>query len=456
MSDSDKVVHEYTPDENGGMFVMRIAREGKATVDGRIFDAGAITWREPPVPLMFIRQNDPSGRGGHKSSEAVAAITEIWRENDEQGFGTVYGKGYFSMDDAGQNARRLIKEGVISGVSADVGGAVVEELAEEETEDGPRLTRRIISGEIVAVTCLPIPAFDGTKVSVVSSADALIASAGEWAPPTEWFENPRLDEPTPLTVTADGRVFGHVATWGTCHVGRRDKCVTPPKSNSGYKYFNTGQVITADGKTVTVGRLTAGTGHADIEFGAQPAAAHYDNMGWAAAYVHSGEDDHGIWVAGAVSPTVKPEQVATLRAAAVSGDWRVINNELELVGVLAVNSPGFPIARTRAGLVAGAQVSLVAAGMVKKGDCGCGCNGKGDCKDKHDDAEVEETLANDEVLRIGMDDETFENSYPDKEKDGEEVEEDDKEEKDDDEEDLAAIEAELAQLDVEILLPAKL
>lgn len=358
---SEEVTHKYEP--NGATsFVLVVAKEGVPTVDGREFAAGSIEWRNPPVPLMMIRENDPTGRGGHKGSHAVGVISEFWREDDERGYGTIYGRGYFSSDEQGEEARRLITEGVISGVSADVGGAVVEEL--EAHADGVR--RLIRRGSIVAVTALPIPAFDDTKVSVVAE-EAVVASAGsDWAPLSEWFDNPRLDKPTPITVTPEGRVYGHAALWGTCHVGYRDRCVTPPRSKSNYEYFNVGSVLTADGKTVSVGRLTAGTNHAALEFGAQPAREHYDHTGYAAAYVHAGEDEHGVWFAGAVSPTATPEQIAVLRASATSGDWRQIQGALELVGILGVNSPGFPIPKARAGLVAGAQVSLVASGL-----CGC-------------------------------------------------------------------------------------
>jgi hypothetical protein len=446
MVDNAPVTHEYTPNAKGGGFVMRIAKEGQPTVDGRIFDKDSISWREPPIPFMFIRSNDPSGRGGHKSSVAVAAITDIWKEKDEEGFATVYGRGYFSMDEEGQNARNLIKEGVISGVSADVGGAVVEELAEEGDPDidgGLRITRRIKSGEIVAVTGLPIPAFDDMKVSVTAAA-----VPDGWAPPKAWFSNPGFVEPTALTVTADGRVMGHVAVWGTCHVGHRDRCVTPPRSKSNYQYFNVGQVLTAEGEAVSVGRLTAGTGHAALEFGANPAAAHYDHTGWAAAFVHSGEDEHGIWVSGAVSPNATPEQVATLRAAAVSGDWRSVNGALEMVAVLAVNSPGFPVPRPKAGLIAGAQISLVAANIVA--DCGCGCKGKGDCSDNPDHKVEEDEFE----LRIGFDEETTEElSETPEETVTEEAEEGVEEvvESPEEEEDFEAV---LAQWDVEILFPA--
>lgn len=357
----EAVSHTYEPNA-GVSFVMVVAKEGVKTVDGREFAAGAIDWREPPISLMAIRDNDPTGRGGHKSSRAVGVISELWREDDEDGNGTIYGKGYFANDEYGEEARDLISQGVLSGVSADVGGAVVEEL--EASDDGA-LRKIIRRGTIVAVTALPIPAFNETKISV--EQPGLVASASDaWAPKAAWFDNPRLSAPTPITVTADGRIFGHAALWGTCHVGYRDRCITPPHSKTNYSYFNTGQVLTADGKTVNVGRLTAGTGHASIEFGAQPAVQHYDHTGWQGGYIHAGEDEHGIYMAGAVSPTATPEQIATLRASVTSGDWRQINGALEMVGILAVNTPGFPVPRARAGLVAGAQVSLIASGL-----CGC-------------------------------------------------------------------------------------
>lgn len=358
----ENITHNYEPN-GGASFVLKIAQEGVRTKDGREFGAGSIDWREMPIPLMLIRSNDPTGRGGHKGSEAVGMISEMWREDNGDGFGTIYGRGYFASDEIGETARKLIAEGIISGVSADVGGAVVEELA---TDNDGEQVRRFLRGTILAVTALPIPAFDDTKVSVTHD-EPIVASAGsDWAPLSDWFANPNLKAPTPITITADGRVFGHAALWGTCHVGYRDRCVTPPRSKSGYSYFNTGQVLTADGKTVHVGRLTAGTGHAAIEFGAQPAVQHYDHTGWQGALVAAGEDEFGVYVAGAISPTATADQIATLRASAVSGDWRAIQGALELVGVLAVNTPGFPVPRARAGLVAGAQVSLIASGL-----CGC-------------------------------------------------------------------------------------
>lgn len=192
--------------------------------------------------------------------------------------------------------------------------------------------------------------------------DSSTASAGPVAPPASWFDNPGLPGPTPLTVTADGRVYGHLAAWGVCHAGITNRCVMAPRSATGYKYFRNGQVLTADGSMVRVGRLTVGTGHADPILGYVPAAEHYDNTGTAVAVVASGEDRYGIWVAGATVPGVSEEKIAELRRSPLSGDWRrAPEGNLELVAALAVNTPGFPIVKFGADNV---QASLVAAGIV--------------------------------------------------------------------------------------------
>jgi hypothetical protein len=182
--------------------------------------------------------------------------------------------------------------------------------------------------------------------------------------PAYYFADPQLDGPTPLTVDDDGHVFGHLATWGTCHIGFAGQCVTPPHSTSDYAYFATGavRVRDADGgelHTQAVGHITLGTGHASMSLAAKPAAEHYDNTGSVVADIAAGEDAHGIWIAGRARPGIDVEQ---LRASALSGDWRKINGRLELVAALGVNVPGFPIPRAR--VASGEQVALVAAGAV--------------------------------------------------------------------------------------------
>lgn len=198
--------------------------------------------------------------------------------------------------------------------------------------------------------------------------DALTA-AGPARPPAEWFDDPQLDGPTPLQITDDGRVYGHAAAWGSCHVGIQGRCVTPPRSPSGYRYFHLGERVTAADQPVDVGQITLGTGHAPLHWNAEATKAHYDDTGTALVDVRAGEDEHGIWVAGAVRPDAPEDRELQLRAAKLSGDWRTIDGHLELVGLLAVNVPGFPIPRTRARIVASAAsteapVALVASGIV--------------------------------------------------------------------------------------------
>lgn len=193
------------------------------------------------------------------------------------------------------------------------------------------------------------------------AVEVMTAGITPIAPPRSWFEDPKLHGPTPIAVTADGQVMGHLAAWGTCHAGIGNQCVMAPRSAVSYKYFLNGTVLTADGGEVRVGKITAGTGHADTRLGWVPASDHYDNTGKQVAVVASGEDRWGIWVAGALVPEADDSDAAMLRRSPLSGDWRRINGNLELVAALAVNTPGFPIVSLNA---SGEPDALCAAGVI--------------------------------------------------------------------------------------------
>lgn len=182
-------------------------------------------------------------------------------------------------------------------------------------------------------------------------------------PPVDWFSDPRLDALTPLTADESGRVFGHIASWSSCHTGFAGVCVRPPRSPSGYAYFHTGQVQTAEGDTVYVGRVTMRTTHPSLELSAAGASDHYAHTGMCAAVVRAGEDNFGIWHAGALLPHLSDLEIAEFRRHPPSGDWRTIRGHYELIGTLCVNLPGYPI---QARVAAGVPVALVAAGMLRK------------------------------------------------------------------------------------------
>lgn len=206
---------------------------------------------------------------------------------------------------------------------------------------------------------------DLTLAEASSPAMSLVAAAVDRLIESTWFHDPELAGPTAITVTDEGRIFGHLATWGTCHIGFEKVCTTPPNSKTNYAMFLLGAIDTTDGE-VAVGQITLGTGHASLRAGARAAASHYDNTGLAVADVTAGEDGYGIWVSGAIRAGLSDEELRELKAAKLSGDWRKVGGNLELVAALAVNVPGFPVPRTALAASGGHQTALVASGIVEE------------------------------------------------------------------------------------------
>lgn len=215
----------------------------------------------------------------------------------------------------------------------------------------------------------PLEAAMSDTVHVEAGTRMLRASAtGDlWSPPVEHFANPHLSEPTKITVTADGRVYGHLAPWNQPHIGYDGKMVYPPRNAGGaYEYFRQSKVVCADGTPLAVGLLTMNTGHADETLTARAAQAHYDHTGTIAAAVNIGEDEHGIWMAGSMLPDVSADQRNRFALARVSGDWRQPQpgSPLELIAALSVPNPGFPV-KQNAELLASDRYTLAASGLVR-------------------------------------------------------------------------------------------
>jgi len=351
--------------------------------DGRKFAKGAITMRELPLPLMWQIQTGE----GHSGSVVVGKITHM--ERTDQGIGNA--RGIFDSGDYGREAERLVRGGFIKGVSADMDQFEADqETASSENDSEDKIGNgkmRITKARVMGVTLVAKPAFQECKISIVEPAQeqeekamlsdgvyvegvnpldasalvacGLVAGMIPVTPPKEWFDNPKLTKPTALTVSDDGKVYGHIAAWHVDHIGMAFG-TKPPRSRSNYAYFHTGVVRTDDGTDMPVGQLTLAGGHAPLEASAHEAVRHYDDTASAIADVHAGEDAYGIWVSGALRPGTTPEQIRALRASAPSGDWRPIKGGLELVAVCQVNVPGFPIARAR--VASGQVMALVAAG----------------------------------------------------------------------------------------------
>ena len=189
------------------------------------------------------------------------------------------------------------------------------------------------------------------------------ASAAPISPPVEWFNNPRFSGKHPLTISDEGRVFGHIATWDECHIGYAGRCQPPPRSASNYSAFHHGEVRCAGGERVQVGQMCLRGGHADLALSATEAQRFYDDTASAVADLSAGEDRFGIWVAGALRPHLSPHEVRAAMASGVSGDWRPVRGATELINVSSVNVPGFmPPRRARiresGGMVAAMIVDL--------------------------------------------------------------------------------------------------
>lgn len=223
--------------------------------------------------------------------------------------------------------------------------------------EGVKDVLRLRLEELAAACDLPNPPW--AQAALVASAMARTKL------PAAAFTDPKLTKPTgpQFEQLPDGRTrtYGHIASWRTCHIGFQDRCVTAPKSRSGYSYFHVGSVETDKGR-LPAGKLTLGGGHADTRAGFQAAVAHYDDTSTAVADVVLGEDKHGIWYSGVVRPGLSQAQIDEFAASPLSGDWRRVGGQLELIAALAVNTPGFPIpqvAEDGAGAFA-----LVAAGAM--------------------------------------------------------------------------------------------
>lgn len=201
---------------------------------------------------------------------------------------------------------------------------------------------------------------------------ALTAGGGdqEKVLPGEWFGDPKFTGPTPMVVTDEGQVYGHLATWGVCHislgpsVGLDGECITAPHSQRDYAYFKTGYVRTDLGD-IAVGNITMNAGHANLRLNLANTLKHYDNTATVVADINVGEDEYGIWFAGALRGDVTEDDIRALRASALSGDWRMAGKSQELVAALAVNVPGFPIVAPALAASGGHTTALVAAGMVQ-------------------------------------------------------------------------------------------
>lgn len=361
--------------------------EDVATEDGRIMAPDSISWRGLPLSLGLMLETPHSD---DYDAPACGRIDQIWRAGS-----LIQASGVFADDAedpdlraAGAQAAEAVASRIVRGISVDLlvlGDDVIfvpdetddqieteedledsmltvggDELVEVMEMPSGRYVYVVTEGVIGSACIVPVPAIAQAQIEVITAAytarfktqtfvtplfaETLVASVAPLKPPAAWFDTPEPDEPTPITITDDGQIYGHAALWSSCHEGFRGRCVPPPKSKTGYSHFHVGAIKTDDGTVVPIGKITLKAPHADISVNAAAARQHYDNTASVGAFVRAQDGKLGIWLAGCVRSDASEELVRDLLANPVSGDWR----GGEMVAVHAVPDPGFPVLRASA------------------------------------------------------------------------------------------------------------
>jgi hypothetical protein len=335
--------------------------------------------------------------------------------------------GFFTPNDdqpGSQATVDYVRDQVLRGVSVDLGEVEADVQVLEEDEDGfPERVRFVVTqGSIAQCTVTPFAAFPsayivldegqgadaagveppaepapaddtappvpvnasalrilepqrGGRRALVASLAADVETIAPVLPPREWFERVEVLDPArhvylgrrPNGVPT-GQVWGYVAQWDVPHAGILNREVYAPRLGpEGYRTFTSqGSTMTAEGEEVPTGVLSFGGGHDnDMSHGVVPALAHYDSTSTAYADVIVGEDDFGVWFAGAMRPHLTRQQIEEFGRHPISGDWRANPGDVNvrLVAALSVNTPGFPI-RGRSHITASGGRALIAAGAA--------------------------------------------------------------------------------------------
>lgn len=214
-----------------------LAPEGVLSGDGRKFNDGSLRWRDLPLPLAW----QPSNEERHGGAVLVGRIETIERDDD----GLMQATGTWDTSDDAIEARRLVADEMLRGVSVDVDDATYEFQTESgEPVDGlemlfgppdEKVHMVVTDGRISGATLVMIPAFqeaylaDGAApmpddlhdelVGWIGSETALVAAGGT-------FDVSRMPEHLQRYWT-EGPGAGRI---GWCSSGDFNRCKTALRS----------------------------------------------------------------------------------------------------------------------------------------------------------------------------------------------------------------------------------
>ncbi len=337
------------------------------TADGRLMESAGGGVRDLPLSIMAQFTTEPGHYGAHLSG----TLFEVQFDPDT---GVVSGAGFLLDDEHGRRYMRAVGLGALRGNSVDL--ADISYRIDWHLDD---YDYDIIftKWNIAATTGVNTPAFaeayaelegDLTDDELVASLigddpmDPLVVEfADEWIPnpilpqamcaelsaiaeltasattvPFAAFHVPEAPKPQKIVVTADGRVYGHLGLWNSCHDGIEGQCLTIPRPTDGYASFNKPGVLTDRG-IVETGPIFAYGGHRKLG-GKSPEDA-YGGIENTWCDIRVTEGALGPWCSGLVRPGVSEETVYAVRASRISGHW--VGGKLK--AIVSVNAEGFEV-----------------------------------------------------------------------------------------------------------------
>lgn len=298
-----------------------------------------VTWSDLPITLYAQTENSQ----GHDDAFICGSINDIWVDGTN-----VYGKGYFSNSEEGQNALLLVKEGALRGISVDIRDGDLEIV---ESTDTGEVSIDWVTAKIGAATLVAMPAFEGAEIQVLDGKN-LKASVGPHKYPKAMFSRIKFDKAQRINISDNGEISGHIVQWGIAHRGFSNKTVVLYPTKTKLRDFNIGRANFAEGGTTPAGILTSDGLHAPEEL---PGAntnhkramavqafvtseeSRLEDVRCQFAQVFAWEDEFGIAIHGSLLPDVTVAQATRALAGCSSIDYR---NDL-FMGAHFVNTCGY-------------------------------------------------------------------------------------------------------------------
>lgn len=320
-------------------------------------DGGGV--RHIPQSIRF----QPAATYGHEGARPSGTLFEIVIDDET---GEYSGRGFLLNDEMGRLHARMIATQAQDRNSVDL--AEVSARYEEDMDTG-EWRINFTKWKQAATTGVGTPAFaeafyeleeplteDELMASIIADPmEELVADCSVWevrdivgAPhgelvadgaikfPFADFYVPEAKVAHKIVVTEDGRVFGHLGKWNSCHDGIEGKCMIMPRPTDGYASFNQPGPLTERGQVQT-GPIFFLGGHPDGGLKGRSISEAYGGVENAWADVRIIEGVHGPWLSGRVRPGMSEEAIHVARCSRISGHW--VGDRL--VGIVSVNVPGF-------------------------------------------------------------------------------------------------------------------